>query len=216
MNTYVLKISAILVATLALVISGCAAPIKSQANTGFISDYSSYSSLKSVSDTSLQFTSPKLGEYSSFIVIRPEMMVLDNTADDTSRFSPEELEELSVYFHDRMVKEISEDDGYPIVEEPGPNVATIRLAITALDASDGALNILLYTKITGAGLGGAAMEGEVIDSITREQLSAEVQFGNGSRILRAGFTKMGDAKLQINKWSKNLRKRIDDAHAQPK
>ena len=56
------------------------------------------------------------------------------------------------------------------------------------------------------------MEGELLDSVTNEQLAAAVQWGNGSRVLRAGFTKLGDAKLQINRWCKNLRERIDSTH----
>ena len=57
------------------------------------------------------------------------------------------------------------------------------------------------------------MEGEMVDSVTGEQLAAAVQWGSGSRVLRAGFTKLGDAKLQISRWTKNMRKRIDFAHA---
>ena len=81
----------------------------------------------------------------------------------------------------------------------GKRVARIKVALTAVDETVGALNLTIYTKVTGAGLGGAAMEGEILDSVTGEQLSAVVQWGNGSRILRAGYTKLGDAKLQINK-----------------
>lgn len=92
-------------------------------------------------------------------------------------------------------------------------LATIRLGITALDATLGALNIALTTKITGAGLGGAAMEGEMVDSHTGKRLAAAIQWGSGSRVLRAGLTRLGDAKLQINCSCKNLRQRIDAAHA---
>ena len=127
-------------------------------------------------------------------------------------FTDEQLEELRTYFRARLEKVLTEDEAYEIVDSSGQGVAKLRIGITALDASNGALNVAIYTKVTGAGLGGAAMEGEMVDSVTNEQLAAAVQWGSGSRILRAGFTKLGDAKILINRWTGNLRQRIDIAH----
>ena len=53
------------------------------------------------------------------------------------------------------------------------------------------------------------MEGEMVDSLTGEQLDAWIRWGSGSRVARAGFTRLGDAKLQIDRWTKDMRKRID-------
>lgn len=187
----------------------CAAPVKEQEHAGFISDYST---LRKVKDSAYLYTGPRVKEYSLFMIEGPQMLFDNETADGERQFSDDELQELIAYFRVRLEKALTEDDGYTIVDQPAPGVATIRLAITALDATVGALNITIYTKVTGAGLGGAAMEGEMVDSVTREQLAAAVQWGNGSRILRAGITKLGDAKLQINQWTANLRRRIDAAH----
>ena len=193
----------------AAVIGGCAAPVKEQARSGFISDYSS---LERVNDTAYRFTSPRVKEYTTFMIEGPAMLFDNEAADGGQYFNDEELEELSEYFRDRLTKALTMDNGYTVVDRPGIGVATIRIGLTALDATIGALNITIYTKVTGAGLGGAAMEGEMIDSVTNEQLAAAVQWGSGSRVLRAGLTKLGDAKLQINRWTDNLRQRIDDAH----
>ncbi|MFT7687359.1 MAG: hypothetical protein ACI9FB_002712 [Candidatus Azotimanducaceae bacterium] len=190
-------------------LSGCASPVVEQARTGFISDYSS---LAKESDTTYKFSSPKISAYSKFIIERPVVLFNRDGSYEGGEFTKEEIDDLVTYYFEHLVEAISEDDGYVIVDKPGEGVAKIRVALTAVDETVGALNVTIYTKITGAGLGGAAMEGEIVDSITSEQLSAVVQWGNGSRILRAGFTKLGDAKIQINKWTKNLRKRIDDAH----
>ena len=65
---------------------------------------------------------------------------------------------------------------------------------------------------TEPALQGASAEGEMIDSITGEQLAAAVRWGGGSRVLKAGFTEMGDAKIAINKWAKDLRTLMDKAH----
>ena len=49
-------------------------------------------------------------------------------------------------------------------------------------------------------------------SVTGEQIVAVVRWGTGSRVFQAGLTKMGDAKIAINKWTKNLRDLLDQAH----
>ena len=113
---------------------------------------------------------------------------------------------------EESMSDLTENDGFVVVEEPGEGIATIRLGVTAVDASLGLLNVAVTTKITGAGLGGAAMEGEMVDSLTSEQLGAWIRWGSGSRVTRAGFTRLGDAKLQINKWTKDMRQRIDAVH----
>jgi hypothetical protein len=49
--------------------------------------------------------------------------------------------------------------------------------------------------------------------VTGEQLAAAIRWGSGSRVLKAGLSKLGDAKLVIDRWAKDIRKRIDQAHA---
>jgi hypothetical protein len=192
----------------ALMLAACAAPVKEQGRTGFISDYTQ---LQKVGNTAYLYTSPKIADYSQFRIDGPQI-IMGATSGDTDDFTDEELETLKHYFREQLATALTEKDGYTIVEQPGEGVATIRLSITAVDATAGILNVALATKITGAGLGGAAMEGEIVDSLSQEQLAAAVQWGSGSRILRAGLTRLGDAKLQINRWTKNLRQRIDAIH----
>jgi hypothetical protein len=179
-------------------LGACAAPVTEQQRPGFVSDYSR---LENVGNTAYLYTSPKVAAYSRFRIEGPEIL-FDVASDDSDTFTDEELED---YSRGRLAEAFTENDGYSVVERPGEGVATIRLGITAGDATVGALNVVLTSKITGAGLGGAAMEGEMVDSVAGEQLAAAVQWGSGSRIPRAGFTRFGDAKLQINRWTKNLR-----------
>jgi hypothetical protein len=192
-------------------IGGCAAPVTEQAHSGFISDYTS---LAKMNDTAYHFTSPRVKEYTTFMIEGPVMLFDNKTEDGGNYFSDEELEDLHEYFRARLTKALTKDSDYTVVDQAGEGVAKIRIGLTALDATVGALNVSFVTKATGAGLGGAAMEGEIVDSLTNEQLAAAVQWGSGSRVLRAGLTKLGDAKLQVNRWTDNLRKRIDEAHSQ--
>jgi len=193
-------------AALGVLAAGCAT-VQDPGQAGFLSDYSN---LEEVDDNHLVYLSGNAGNYSKFI-IEPVAM-LYRQPEEKRIFSDEELEDLQVHFKTAVIEALTEDDGYQVVEVAGPGTARLRIGITAVDDTIGALNVTIYTKITGAGLGGAAMEGEVVDSMTGEQIAAVSRWGSGSRILRAGFTHTGDAKILMNRWAKDLRKRLDDAH----
>ena len=189
------------------VVSACAT-IDEPEKTGFLSDYSK---LERSADGRWLYADANTASYSKFH-IEPVAILVDPEGE--AKFTPEEIEELKQHFVKKMTEALTEDDGYEVVSAPGPGVASFRLAITEIDASIAALNITIYTKATGAGLGGIAAEGEIVDSVTREQLAAAIWWGSGSRVLRAGLSKLGDAKLVIDAWAKDIRKRIDAAHAQ--
>ncbi len=198
----------VLVVIAATVAGACSAPVKEPEHSGFLSDYSK---LEQIDDHYFFYSSGRTGSYSTFIVDTPVMLYRRPSEEDRV-FTDEELQELIDFVKTTTEEKLSEDDGYAIVSEPGPGVARLRVAITDLDDTTGILNITIYTKITGAGLGGVAAEGELVDSVTGEQLAAGIRWGSGSRILRAGYTKSGDAKILIKRWAKDLRKRIDKAH----
>jgi alanine-alpha-ketoisovalerate/valine-pyruvate aminotransferase len=192
-----------------MLLCACATPVSETDNSGFLSDYSQ---LERVDDSQLQFIDGTAGDYSSFI-IEPIVMAF-RQAPGEQVFTDEELDELAAYYEEAVVDALSEDDGYPIVVDSAPGVARIRIGITDVEETIGVLNISIYTKITGLGLGGASFEGEIVDSVTGKQLAAAVRWGTGSRILKAGITHMGDAKIAINRWAKDLRAQVDEAHGQ--
>jgi hypothetical protein len=158
----------------------------------------------------LQFVDEAAGDYSSFIV--EPIGIAFRQAPDEQVFTDDELSELSAYYESAVIEALSRNDGYPIVKSPGPGVARMRIGITDVEETIGVLSISIYTKITGLGLGGASFEGEIVDSVTGKQLAATVRWGTGSRILKAGITHMGDAKIAINRWAKDLRAQVDEAH----
>ncbi len=174
--------------------------------TGFLSDYSK---LERDTDGRWLYSAANTGKYSKFY-IEPVSMLFEQKENPT--FPPDELEQLKTYMIVRLTERLTEDDGYEVMSEPGPGVAKFRIAITDVDASIAALNISIYTKVTGLGLGGIAAEGEIVDSVTGEQLAAAIRWGGGSRVLRAGLTKLGDAKIVIDRWARDIRERIDAAH----
>jgi hypothetical protein len=202
------KISSALIA-LQLFLCACATPVSIPDQGGFLSDYSK---LERVDDSMLQFVDETAGDYSTFII--DPIVIAFRQAPDEQVFTDDELSELAAYYEEKVYEALSEKGGYPIVEDPAPGVARIRIGITDVEETIGILNISIYTKITGLGLGGASFEGEIVDSVSGKQLAASVRWGTGSRILQAGITHMGDAKIAIKHWSKDLRAQVDEAQSQ--
>ena len=190
-----------------LIIAGCAAPVQEQQESGFLQDYSR---LVETDDSSYVYVGPKLGNYSTFM-IDPVALLFTQDPDDP-QFDEAEMSDIKEFVITEMTEALTRDNAYQVVETPAPGVGRIRIGITDIDASTGIYNVLIYTKITGAGLGGIATESEVVDSITGEQLAAAIHWGSGSRILRAGFTRAGDAKILIARWVKLARTAMDEAH----
>ena len=186
---------------------GCAAPVSEPEETGFLSDYSK---LEMKEQGLINYISPRASEYDKFI-IEPIAILFERDIEDPV-FSDEELDELKAYLVKQLTKQLTKGDGYAVVTEPGPGVGRVRIGLTEVDETIGVLNVTIYTKITGLGLGGASAEGEVVDSITGEQIAAMVRWGSGSRVARAGLTQMGDAKLAIDKWTRDIRRKLDGVH----
>ena len=194
-------------AFLQVFLCACTNPVTLADQTGFLSDYSR---LERVDDDILRYTSGNLGNFSSFII--DPVVIAFRQAPDEQVFTDEELNEISVYYSTAVKRELTDNGGYSIVEEPGLGVAKIRIGITDIDETIGLLNIAVVTKVTGLGLGGASFEGEVLDTFSGEQIGAVIRWGTGSRFLKAGISHMGDAKIAIDRWAGDLRSQIDAAH----
>ena len=154
-----------------------------------------------------------MGEFDSFI-IDPVVVLFERDAENPT-FSDEEIEKLKAHVVKELTEQLTRDDRYSVVTEPGPGVARLRAGLTNVEETIGVLNLSIYTKITGLGLGGVSAEGEMVDSVTGEQVGAMVRWGTGSRVLKAGLTPTGDAKIAIDKWAKNVRKLLDEQHDKP-
>jgi len=198
--------SAALIVSLSLV-AGCAAPVKEQAQAGFLSDYSK---LEDADDNATRYISPKLANYSTFMIDDVEILYTEDSEDPV--FTDEQVEDIKTRIIGSVTAALSKDGAYKMAYAPAPGVGRIRVGITKLDETTGALNVLIWTKVTGAGLGGLAIEAEMVDSMSGEQIVAATRWGTGSRVLRAGFTDTGDAMILAEKWAKEFRKRLDKAH----
>ncbi len=199
----------ILVIPIILIITSCASSLKDREDnkeTGFLSDYSR---LENIEDNYMKYKSNELSNYTKFLIQPSDMVFSQEYLNKEDRdFTDEELEDLQEYLDEALLTSLKGKESLEIVNEPGYGVAIIRVAITDVKKTIGALNLTIYTKITGVGLGGVAIEGEVIDSLSGKQLGATIRWGSGSRIFRAGYTKTGDAKILLKKWSKDFAEKL--------
>ncbi len=160
-NTFLLALAAALFA-------GCgSAPTKS----GFLK---SYAHLKSDPDykSDLVYIKPgaDMRDY-DYLLIDPVQIHLasDSLA---AEFGPDVLEKVAQAFT-RILKETI-DPYYTVVDKPGDNVLRVRLAISDVEPTG---NEVVRQKPS---VGTAAMEGELLDSLTGEQLAAVVDRIEGS------------------------------------
>ncbi len=179
-----------------------------QARTGFISDYSK---LKAVSDDSYRYLDKAaLSSYKKFIVDDIQVHFFAGAsaieAKSDGKLTSQELENLTNYFHAAIVKAII-NSGCEVVTTPGRGVARLRIALTDIKETD-ALNVLPQASLLGAGVGGAALEFEVVDSLTNKQIAAVVESRKGSRVPFSNLGDWGTAKGIMDDWAARIEKAL--------
>jgi len=163
-----------------------------------------------------------LKQYDRFIV--PRVLIYLSQEAGGKGFDPADLMMLTEYFHQQATEQLEKAEGYDITDTPGERVAVIRLAITGLNSSKGGVNAVLKAAgaATGVGvlvpsvdIGGASIEGEIIDSVTGERLVAFADSKKGRRMMNLRSVKQwGDAKKAFKKWCKQFRELLDRIHAE--
>ena len=191
-----------------LLVGGCGTKMDTAPRTGFLSDYSR---LRTVDDSTLRYIAPgRLGQYRTF-VIDPVTIYLHGDSEG-HEIPPNIRQELALYMRGTMVDALA--GPYDITPYPGPGVARLRIAITDIKSSTQALTAMPQMRmIGGAGLGGVAIEAELLDSQSGEQIAALVETRLASRLaLTGGWSEWGDCKAVMDDWAKRFRKRMDEMH----
>jgi hypothetical protein len=119
---------------------------------------------------------------------------------------PLEMAELSHKFHKEVKAALQ--GSYPLVEEPGPDVMRVRVAITDLELPKRSLKSIMTGK--GPGVGEINMEFEFLDSETNERIVAGVDRRTGTMI--QNLRRFGTAEDAFTFWAQRLRQRMDEAH----
>ena len=191
-----------------LIVSGCGG--MKGGYSGFLGDYSGLRPSERV-DGAMVYRSPvkTVADYDSF-VIEPIQVHFAPGADEAA-IDPAKLLELCVMFQRQLISELKAG-GYKVVEEPRSDSLILRMAITDLKKNIPALNIHWATKLSGAGLGGAAIEGEGVDGTTGERVFALVHARQGSRMALStkAFKAWGSAEEAIDFWAKKIVERLKE------
>ena len=212
------KIAAILTAAIGL--AGCAASgMKNVEKSGFLKDYGQ---LQPGGDDRAALTYFKPGvDFKPYTKLMFERVVVFlNPTSESREIDPTILKELTDFYQNALLEAVR--DGYEVVDQPGPDVLWVRVAITDMVPSNPTANTLssiipVGMVVAGAtkaasdanlGTGEAATEMEVLDSMTKERLAAAVDRRQGGKSAFRG--KWVDTKQAFEYWAKRFRERLDD------
>lgn len=143
-------------------------------------------------------------------------------ADDSEDkgINAEEIKELTDAFNQEIVNALK--DKYPLVAEPGPDVARLKIAITGVKKSKPGVSVitsivpvgigisLVKKGVTGSytGSGGTHTELMAFDSLSGDVIIAAVDERSAGYTER--FTSLGAAKDAFKFWAERIVKFMDD------
>ena len=201
-------------------LAGCAASgMTDVKKAGFLSDYSM---MKPGGDDRAALLYIKPGadfkQYNKLMFERVVVLFADNA--QYREIDPTMLKELTDYYQNALFAAVK--GGYEIVDQPGPGVMRVRVAITGVKPSSPVANTLSTIVPVGIvasgatkavsgdnlGTGEAATEMEMLDSQSGERLAAAVDKRQGGKMMfRATWT---DTKDAFDYWAKRFRQRLDE------
>jgi hypothetical protein len=198
----------ILLSLLLVALCGCEEN-KQQQQVGFLSDYSrlEQGGLMTFNNE----PSPEiLGKYSKFIVDPVEIYFYDDSKGRKTRLNDSDIVNLKDCLRQSIVMGLS--GRYQIVSEPGDGVARIKVALTNIKQASVIRKLIPSAKVSGQGLETVAIEAEIVDSRTDEQLGAAIETHAGIKRALYGRTRPKDVKMAVNEWTWKLRNSVDQAH----
>lgn len=189
--------------------------------SGFLGDYYKYLQPGPEGGAKMRWLKPgaDFGKYNKFMVHSVVFFFADDS--DYKGIDPEELKELSDDFNKAILEAFK--DKYPLVAEPGPDVARIRFAITGFKQSrpvlSGVTSIVpvglavsaIKKGTTGAWTGSGAASGEVmvLDAMSNDVIAVAVDERTAGFTER--FSKWGSAEEAFKFWAGRLVGFLDDA-----
>ena len=205
----------------AVIFAGCAASgMKNVEKTGFLSDYSQLQA--GGSDRAALYymkSGVNLQPYDKIMFDRVVVMLSDDA--EYHVVDPATLKEMTDYYQKALLDAVQ--DGYQVVDQPGPGVLRVRVAITELKPSKPVANTMSTIIPVGMvaagatkaisgdnlGTGEASTEFELLDSLSGERLAAAVDRRQGGKAVFRG--KWEDTKDAFDFWAKRFRERLDEA-----
>jgi hypothetical protein len=205
-----------------LLLCACAAKKVELTKSGFLNNYDQLQQDERVEGMMIYRNEAVdiAGRYAK-VMIAPVVIQLDPGQKD-AKLSEEDKQKLGDYFHEQLAAKLGND--YEITEERGEDVMLLRAAITDILANKVYLNLHWSTTLVGAGIGGASIEAELVDSMTGERILAFIDAMKGRRLditepsklfptYTDGLTKWGHTKYALETWAEILVKNLEELKA---
>ena len=190
------------------VFTGCATKEVKLTETGFLS---SYANLEADMDSQGMYVyknpSVNIAEQYPKILIAPVQFQLDPTVEGNA-IGDEDRDKLAEYFYDQLEEKLAKN--HTLTDDPGEDTLLFRTAITGVVPNKVYLNLHWSTTLMGAGIGGASLEAELVDSLTGERMISFVDARKGKRLnYTKGLTKWGHTKEVLGIWADIMVSNLD-------
>ena len=201
-----------------------AAPVFDQT---FLADYSKLQPRTAGQISDLAYIAPdgyaRLARYASIALDQPEILVSPDS--DYKGGKPEDLVQIAEHMRAALAQRLT-DGGYKIVDQPGPGVLYVRLALTDLEMKKKKRRLLAYTPVgavvkLGADavrdamdkvdLTGMTLQGELLDGETGDVLAALVvprETPTGEKQMRLDFDEL---TAMVDEYGARLRCSLDNS-----
>lgn len=183
---------------LCLLLTGCGSAAK---RTGYLS---TYDQLDRNADGHLYAGKPADIASIQRVYVEP----VDLRLDSKSNVTDEQARLIAAELHQTLSDEIARHR--TLAANPAPDAARLHIALTRIRKGVWLLNLHPGAKLMGSGLGGAAIEAELLDPQGR-QLWALVEMRKGDQMELDTFDELDDPRDAIEHW----RKVIDQLFAPP-
>jgi len=216
-------IRALLLIVLIIMAGGCAKTqqVKSVEPSGFLGDYTQLE--EGESGQALLIYINQNADFSAYDkIIIDSVTIWRGESSDLDDVPKEELSNLSHYLYSAVKEQLEAD--YRIVDQPGEGTMRIRLALTEAGSSARVMDILTTylppARLISEGkklatgthtfVGKAAVEMEIIDSVTNQRLAAAVDKRAGGKHYKGATDTWADVKQAADYWAEKINTRLKE------
>ena len=183
-------------------------------NSGFLENYDELHAEKDGSNELVYYRQGPAVEYTEVSIDAVDWYI---PAEMGKEFDKEERKELTLFFRDALEKALAKR--FNLVDDARAGGVRVRAAITDINPSSPALNVLLTALLLGPlDSGGVGVELEAVDANSAERLVAYAAVENGSVFeFRADFSRFGHAKQLLEaraKWLASALERVGSTSIQ--
>jgi hypothetical protein len=213
-------------ALIATALTACTATeqAKDVQKSGFLFDYTRLRPGRQETDPQLMFVSPDADFATYDAILLEPVSIWVRPEEGVVRVDHAGLQELANIFHSALAEKLAQD--YRMVQERGPGVLRLRVALTEAEQSSVGLDIASMiiplgtwtskmTSGTHSFVGRAGIEAEATDSMSGKVLYAAVDRRVGGKSFTGSTDSWDDVHQAFNYWSDRAIARIRELRSRP-